>query len=440
MSRIRLTKQTANPPAPATDGGTKTVELFAAEVSSVIKPKAIDSDGNVTDFVGPQGVQGIQGPPGPTGPPGTVTVVDVADIFNPTELNALTLLGIGGAVYARQVVGAGGADLITAYLYDANGPAVNMPYSVATGDGGTTRWVASVSRFTQTGPSAADGSRFISAAEISKIFGIEAGAQVNPASASQAEAEAGTEVALRTFSPLRIAQAIAALSAFDPSKVTEINEDWITGNEDTDEAGRLGWRISTAGTGASTARQPGVAGHDGIMRLNCGTAATARGVLHLVGAGLGAVVVGGGEIFVDQVVRVTGVLANHERTIIGLADELTVVGDFVNGIYFQLLGGATPDTNWHLVTANAGARTRRDTGIAYSTGGWIRLGFKVNAAGTSVQAYVNGVSAGAPITTDIPTSAIGPILKNDALASGGGVSISLDSDYFNYRRVYTTPR
>ncbi|MCB1436694.1 MAG: DUF2793 domain-containing protein [Rhodobiaceae bacterium] len=43
------------------------------------------------------------------------------------------------------------------------------------------------------------------------LDGIEAATLANPAAASQGEAEAGTETALRSFSPLRIAQAISAL-------------------------------------------------------------------------------------------------------------------------------------------------------------------------------------------------------------------------------------
>ncbi len=53
---------------------------------------------------------------------------------------------------------------------------------------------------------------FLSASDKSKLDGIEAGAQVNPAIASQAEAETGTDNA-KTMTPLRTAQAIAQLAA-----------------------------------------------------------------------------------------------------------------------------------------------------------------------------------------------------------------------------------
>lgn len=60
----------------------------------------------------------------------------------------------------------------------------------------------------------AEGStnKFMTVAERSKLAGIAAGAQVNPALISQGEAEAGTATTVRGWSALRVAQAIAALA------------------------------------------------------------------------------------------------------------------------------------------------------------------------------------------------------------------------------------
>jgi hypothetical protein len=54
--------------------------------------------------------------------------------------------------------------------------------------------------------------KFFSAADETKLDGIEAGAQVNPTLVSQAEAEAGVATTARLWSALRVAQAIAALA------------------------------------------------------------------------------------------------------------------------------------------------------------------------------------------------------------------------------------
>lgn len=129
------------------------------------------------------GPQGPAGPTGATGAAGSISTELVADISNPTEIELLTLVGVGLSLQVKEVVGAG-PDLRSFYIYDANGPAKNAPYVMNTGDGGTTRWIADVSRFTQTVPMAADGSTYITTAQAAKLAGIETGA-----TADQTDAE-----------------------------------------------------------------------------------------------------------------------------------------------------------------------------------------------------------------------------------------------------------
>lgn len=78
-------------------------------------------------------------------------------------------------------------------------------------------------------------------------------------------------------------------------------------------------------------------------------------------------------------------------------------GDFVDGAYFEYSdAGATP--NWYRCTASNGTRTKISSGVAAIAGEWIRLKAVVNAAGTSVEYFINGVSVGSN-TTDIPVGA-----------------------------------
>jgi hypothetical protein len=114
------------------------------------------------------------------------------------------------------------------------------------------------------------------------------------------------------------------------------------------------------------------------------------------------------------------------------------VGDQTNGVYFQLLGSPTPDTNWFIVTANASTRTRVNTGIAYAANTWFKLKLTVNAAGTSVQANINGSDVGTAITTNIPTVAISPLVKVDGIA--GGTASDTDIDFCRIVKTLTTSR
>lgn len=172
---IEITQQAAAPVKPREDNGKKTVIVFAKDdpgSPGTTVLGSIDSDDQEGDYKGPKGIDGDQGVPGPAGPPGTIAVQFVVDANNPTELEVLTLLGIGSEVVAHQKVGANGTDLVTAYFYDESGPVKNAPFVMNTGDGGDTRWVAQVSKFTNIGSVAADGSRFITVAEAAAIAAI----------------------------------------------------------------------------------------------------------------------------------------------------------------------------------------------------------------------------------------------------------------------------
>lgn len=195
MSEFTLTEQSVDPPKPGTDDGKKTVTVFGKDSTATpgtTIPASIDSDNNVGDFKGDQGDQGVIGPPGPTGPPGTLSVQIVVNISNPTELEALTLLAVGSDIIAHQVIGAGASDLVTMYLYDDDGPAKNAPFVMNTGDGGTTRWIATSGRFFNSNITMADG-RTVDGRDISvdgtKLDGIDSGAEVNNAATALTDAD-----------------------------------------------------------------------------------------------------------------------------------------------------------------------------------------------------------------------------------------------------------
>ncbi len=76
------------------------------------------------------------------------------------------------------------------------------------------------------------------------------------------------------------------------------------------------------------------------------------------------------------------------------------------GVYFQYSNtGSTP--NWYKSAAQDTTYTDTDTTIVAATG-WTRLKLVVNAAATSVEYFINGVSAGV-VTTNISIAAICPM-------------------------------
>lgn len=216
-------------------------------------------------------------------------------------------------------------------------------------------------------------------------------------------------------------------SAFDPTTTANIYEEFITGNEDADELGTYGWRIFNNGTGTLPTRIDGVSGRPGIIRLNSGTTASTRSCISLGDStALNSLVVGGGQIIFETSVRLIGTLTLFSRAQFGLGDTPNTNGAQANGVYFEFNPGGA-ETQFRIVSSAAGVSTRNNTSQTVVSGTWYRLRLTINAAGTSIQASINGVDVGSPITTNIPSLAISPLLKLDGLV--GGVAVTADIDY-----------
>ncbi len=208
------------------------------------------------------------------------------------------------------------------------------------------------------------------------------------------------------------------VSSNAPLTFVSIVEEFIMGYAGgTWTIGNFGWYRRSTGTGNVGTSIDGDADHPGIYQMRCGTSATALSCVYLAGISSAflPIQISGGEVICTWVIQQTGVAANQARVVFGLGDIFQTNADQNNGVYFEL---DAADTNWFLVSNTAGTKTRRDTAIAYTTGNWIQLKFTINAAGTSIQANVNGTNAGAAITTNIPTAAkLGLLAKTD----GSGV-------------------
>lgn len=225
--------------------------------------------------------------------------------------------------------------------------------------------------------------------------------------------------------------------AFAPSTLLELYDDFVTGNEDSDELGTYGWRKTSTGTGNVGTRVDAESGHPGIYRMSGGTAGAARSLIYLGESGANTMILGGGEIIFECVARYTGTIGNFERMNAGIADPVTTNGPLLDGVFFEIQVG---DTNWHLVSANGGTETRIDTGIAATSAQWYRLKFTVNSGATSIQANIDGSDVGSALTTNIPTAVISPIFKTDALSAGGGTATPFDIDYMFIRQTFSTAR
>ena len=230
------------------------------------------------------------------------------------------------------------------------------------------------------------------------------------------------------------AQAQQGAGPYAMSQAAEIREDWRA----TAIAGDNAWTSTVSGTGAaSTIVTTNMTSNNfGIVQHTTGTTATGRAAHSL---GVTAGFFGGGIATFESLIYIPTLADATQDYRIRLGYGDTVDGtDQVDGVYFEYDRGVS--ANWRLKTANNSSRTVTDSGVAVAAGAWLKLGWVVNAGGTSVAYYINGTNVGTVVAT-IPVAVArvcGPFIIISKIA--GTTARTLLVDYYFSRHVFTTPR
>jgi hypothetical protein len=183
---------------------------------------------------------------------------------------------------------------------------------------------------------------------------------------------------------------------------------------------------ATSGTGSgSTLDTTQTAANPGVWRMTTGT--TTTGWAYVSGNNSAqALFLGGGLTIFEVIVKLSAVSDGTDTYSSVLGVTNSQAGVPTNGIYFSYTH-STNGGNWTFNCLKASSTTSVDTGVAASTSAYQRLTWIMNSAGTSVQAYVNGVAAGAAITTNIPVAALQPVLNIVKTAGTTSRSVMLDA-------------
>jgi hypothetical protein len=102
-------------------------------------------------------------------------------------------------------------------------------------------------------------------------------------------------------------------------------------------------------------------------------------------------------------------------------------------------GGSAATPNWQVVCANASVRSYTTTAIAVTAGQWYRLKLIVNAAGTSVDFYIDGTLVKTE-TTNIPSTATQLPLACIAVKTAGTTERNVWVDFFRIKQKFTNQR
>jgi hypothetical protein len=174
----------------------------------------------------------------------------------------------------------------------------------------------------------------------------------------------------------------------------------------------------------------------GVVVLEAGTTTTGRAAIDTWGSG-NTFSYGSGEVYWETRVRIPTLSDATEEFQIAaghcFVNNATLANNGCGFIYNRAVNGA----NWQAISRSAGSQTTTNTNVAVAGNTWVKLAFRVNAAGTSVEYFINGVSV-ATITTNIGAQAD----REGAwiIKSAGTTSRTLQIDYWFDQQTFTTPR
>ena len=223
--------------------------------------------------------------------------------------------------------------------------------------------------------------------------------------------------------------------AADGHNTLFMDDDFV---QDRKNAGSTPWKVNTSGGDVDKVNTTNVA--NGVWSLETGTSPSGNAVIWLSQSQFR---IGGGAIKVQMIVQVP--------TLSDGTNEFTFRGGFgstwtgvstTNGIYFEYNdgGGAAPEGNWACVTRSGGTSTTTDSSTTVVAGDWYLLEYVINAAGTSVEFFINGSSVGTN-TTNIPSTTTD--------MGGGWIGIAKDAgttdrsvyiDYWSLWQNFTSDR
>ena len=202
---------------------------------------------------------------------------------------------------------------------------------------------------------------------------------------------------------------------------------------------------TSSGTGAASTGTAAITATNivGLVTTTTGTTATGRSAISSYGS---AITFGGGASSFEY--RLDGISALSTVTeryaiLVGFFDTYSAANQ-VDGVYFLydeggVSTGSAASANWQIVTASNSTRTFTTTSTAVATTGQT-LRIEINAAGTSVEFFIDNVSVGT-ITTNIPTgTARATGFASMIIKSIGTTARVFNSDYMRVQVNYTTPK
>lgn len=232
------------------------------------------------------------------------------------------------------------------------------------------------------------------------------------------------------------------LSGSTLSQTNKSRRVWIANDDYVYAIVWLAQRISGTGAGVavdSASNAVDSAGRMGWAVLTTGTTTTGRAMLGHTANETATIILGVGALTFDSVVKITLVSDGTETFTcrIGLNDAAG--GDGADSVMFRYTHSVNSG-KFECVTRSNNVETATDSGYTIVADTAVRLGFVVNAAGTSVAFSVNG-SVVQTHTTNIPTTTARATAAAIEIAKSAGTTArTMLTDYAEIYVDLTTPR
>jgi len=212
-------------------------------------------------------------------------------------------------------------------------------------------------------------------------------------------------------------------------------DDFLLGSSSSGSIGELGWSLTSSGGSNGTQSE---VGHPGIFSLSV---YQVNDTAMIRGRSFSYESFGSGITTVSYLIKLPILSDGTDgyKVFVGYYDTsgLDVSGE---GIYFTYTHSENSG-NWTIVTSESDASsTSADSGVA-ATIDWVDLTYVVNAAATSVEFFIDGVSVGS-IATTIPTYSGGDLCSPwfGLIKTLGTSQRSIYIDAFYQKIALTTPR
>lgn len=176
--------------------------------------------------------------------------------------------------------------------------------------------------------------------------------------------------------------------------------------------------------------------HPGIITVTVSNGVNAQGVI----VEDSRTVIGDGTTVIESLVRIPQLSTAGRQLYIysGLYVRTGIFTTITDGVYLYYTHSVSSG-NWTAECKVSSVATTVDTGVAVAINTWYKLRIEINAAASSVEFFVDGVSV-ATINTNIPTStALSTMLGIEAPNTGSGQVIGY-FDYILTQKTLTTAR